>query len=314
MTQARNRLALALGLGAGIYAGRISMLGMQLSKLMLFGHASDPWQRPADLNLPSENVSFATRDGLRLQGWFIPRAGDDPTPAPAVALVHGWPWNRSGNQGGVLPLPDARVDFLQVAQALHNAGFHTLLFDLRNHGRSDSRPPVTFGLNEAIDVAAALQYLRGRNDVAKEKLALIGYSMGANAVLYALPDQRDVCAAVIVQPVKASTFAQAFSSTILGPLGPNLLTMSELVYRSIGGPEISSIDPISAARRIEKTSLMFIQGSHDPWSALSEVQAMAQASPATARMVEVPSTDRFTGYQYVAQHVDEVIDFLQAAC
>lgn len=313
MAQGRDALALALGLGAGIYAGRIGLLGMKLSQLMLFGQPGDPWQRPADLGLPSESVSFPTRDGLRLQGWFIPRDGDDPAPAPTVTLVHGWPWNRSGNQGGVQPIPDTRVDFLAVAQALHMAGLHTLLFDLRNHGHSDSRPPVTFGLNEAIDVAAALQYLRGRSDVVADKLALLGYSMGANAVLYALPEQRDVRAAVLVQPVRVATFAPAFTSAVLGPAGPSLLRMSELVYRALGGPELDSIDPTSAARRVEKTRLLFIQSSHDPWSSLAEVRAMAQASTATTGLIEVPSSDRFTGYQYVARHSAEIVEFIREA-
>lgn len=313
MTQRRNSLALALGLGAGIYAGRIGTLGLKLSQLMIFGQSGDPWRSPAELGLPSEAVSFATRDGLRLQGWFIPRAGADNAAAATIAFVHGWPWNRSGNQGGVQPIPDARVDFLVPAQALHQAGFNVLLFDLRNHGRSDSRPPVTFGMNEAVDVAAALQYLRTRQDVAADQLGLIGYSMGANAVLYALAEQRDVRAAVLVQPVRIETFGQAFSSAVLGPAGPALLNMSELLYRALGGPELASIDPTAAARRVGQTQLMFIQGSHDPWSAISEVRAMAQAAPTTARLLEVPSMDRFTGYQYVESHTDEIIDFLKDA-
>ncbi len=309
----RDTVAMALGLGAGIYAGRVGLLGLKLSQLMIFGYASDPWRNPAELGLPSEQVSFPSRDGLRLQGWFIPREGADNTAAPTIAFVHGWPWNRNGNQGGIQPLQDARVDFLNPTQALHMAGFNTLLFDLRNHGRSDSRPPVTFGLNEAIDVAAALQYLRNRSDVAADKLGLIGYSMGANAILYSLPEQRDLRAAVLVQPVRAETFGQAFSSAVLGPTGPGLLSISELVYRALGGPELASIDPTASARRVGDTQLLFIQGSNDPWSAIADVRAMVQAAPGMARLIETPSTDRFTGYQYVEQHSDEIINFFRDA-
>ena len=61
------------------------------------------------------------------------------------------------------------------------------MFDLRNHGESAAHPPVTFGQSEADDLLGALAYLSARPDVDPARLAAIGFSMGANAILYALP-------------------------------------------------------------------------------------------------------------------------------
>ena len=53
-----------------------------------------------------------------------------------VFFVHGWMWNRLGNIAGRVPFVDQDVDFLPTVKALHDAGFHVLLFDLANHGES----------------------------------------------------------------------------------------------------------------------------------------------------------------------------------
>ena len=94
-----------------------------------------------------EDVEFPAADGVDLSGWFIPAAGDGP--GPAVVFVHGWLWNRLGNVAGQVPVPDKDVDFLPAAEALHDAGYHVLLFDLSNHGESGRRLPITYGMNEA---------------------------------------------------------------------------------------------------------------------------------------------------------------------
>jgi hypothetical protein len=61
---------------------------------------------------------------VTLRGWFIQRADDDGTPAPAIVFVHGWPWNRLGNLAGQSLLPDRNVDFLEPAPAIRWAATH----------------------------------------------------------------------------------------------------------------------------------------------------------------------------------------------
>src|SRR5204863_345202 len=79
-------------------------------------------------------------------------------------------------------------------RALHDEGYHVLLFDLRNHGESARKVPITYGPNEALDYRGALAYVRSRADVDPARIGVLGCSMGANAALYGTPD---------AQPVKA---------------------------------------------------------------------------------------------------------------
>src|SRR5262249_61054515 len=128
----------------------------------LAGAPAPPRRPPADADLHADDAVFPSDDGVTLRGWFIHRADDDGTPAPAIVFVHGWPWNRLGNLAGQTVLPDRMVSFLQATQALARAGFHVLLFDLRNHGQSDSAWPVTFGVHEGRDFVGAVAWLRQR--------------------------------------------------------------------------------------------------------------------------------------------------------
>ena len=93
---------------------------------------------PAEVGLEYEDVAFKAGDGVGIKGWFIPRGRR--AQAPPSCFVHGWMWNRLGNVAGKVPIDDRDVDFLPVTKALHDAGFHVLLFDLRQHGESEERP------------------------------------------------------------------------------------------------------------------------------------------------------------------------------
>lgn len=127
-----------------------------------------------DFGLPAEDVSFLSRDGTRLSGWFIPapRAG----PAPAAVLSHGW--------------ARSRCELLPHANFLHHAGFAVLMFDYRHRGESDGGE-ITMGLREQDDLLGALDLLSARPEVEHERIAAFGMSMGgAITILVAARDRR----------------------------------------------------------------------------------------------------------------------------
>ena len=94
-------------------------------------------------------------------------------------------WNRLGIVAGQTPVPDKDVDFLPALKALHDAGYHVLLFDVRGHGESErGKGPHTYGPVEARDFVAAVAHLRSRPDVDSDRIGAIGTSAGGNIVLY----------------------------------------------------------------------------------------------------------------------------------
>lgn len=281
---------------------------MVLTRGMLFPPRMPLARTPADAGLAYEDVTFTAADGVPLRGWMLPHGGDGK--APAVVFVHGWPWNRLGNTAGRQPFEDRDVDFLPAARALHDAGFNVLLFDLRNHGESGRRLPLTFGPWEARDYVAAVGFLRARPEVDAERIGAIGTSAGGNTVLYGTPDCQPVRALLAVQPTKLTSFNPRFARRELGRLGPPLLRPIELVYRLWRAPRPSQHDPAVPARRLGETFVRYVQGTGDQWGRMDVVEAFAAATP-HAELVRYPSEERYSGYQYIMRETDAVTAFFR---
>lgn len=136
---------------------------------------------PAALGLPAREVSIATANQKQLFGWLI--AAPSGLPAPTVLVMHGWGANAA------LMLPAARP--------LHAAGYTVLLLDARCHGRSDDDRFSSLP-RFAEDVEHALDWLARQPLVDPRRIALLGHSVGAGAVLLAAARRNDVAAVVSI--------------------------------------------------------------------------------------------------------------------
>ena len=277
------------------------------TKLTLLARRAPLNRTPADIGLDHEDVAFPASDGVDLRGWFIPSG--KPGAGPVVFFVHGWLWNRLGNVAGQVPIDDRDVDFLPATRALHDAGYHVLLFDLRNHGESGSDQPVSFGITEARDVVGAVRYLRARDDVDGDRIGGLGCSMGANAIIYGVPECQPVKAVLAIQPSRAWVFTQRFARDQFGPLGPTMTLPMLLVYRLLRAPSPRKHDPAVPARNLGNTLVQYVQGTGDPWSTMELVEDIVAATPNVLPLVRFESEGRYQGYRYVNEEVDEVAAF-----
>jgi uncharacterized protein len=134
----------------------------------------------------ARDVSFHTRDGMRLDGWYVP--GRERT---AVIVAHG-------SHG-------SRADTLVHVRMLARAGYGVLAFDARGHG-SSAGDTNALGWHGSADVAAAVAFLRSRPEVDPGSIALLGLSMGAEEGLRAAADGVPL-SAVVADGAGASTFA-----------------------------------------------------------------------------------------------------------
>jgi hypothetical protein len=283
---------------------------MTLTKLMLVGRRAPIDRTPAEVGLTYEDVSFDATDGVTLRGWFIPREGD--APGPAVVFVHGWLWNRLGNVAGKVPVADKDVDFLPAARALHDAGYHVLLFDLRWHGESDSyKGPLTYGVREARDYIGAVGYLRSRPDVDGERIGAVGCSMGGNTILYGTPQCQPIKALLAIQPTRLHVFNTNFARTELGPMGPTMLKPVDLLYGMIRAPRPTKHDPGLPARQLDGTIVQYVQGTGDPWGTMEVIDEFAAVTPNALPVVRFESAGRYEGYRYICEEVDDVAGFFR---
>ncbi len=129
--------------------------------------------------IPHEEVTILSRDGTRLDGWFLKAQG--PARGTVVQL-HGNAQNLTSHVHN--------VDWLPAA------GYNVLAFDYRGYGRSEGSADRR-GVYE--DALAAYDYARTRPDVDPRRMILFGQSLGgANAVALAgrekLPGLRAVVA------------------------------------------------------------------------------------------------------------------------
>lgn len=302
-----NRVLRLLFLLAGLLVGGITAVAALFARRIINPPRQRLWANPADLGLEYEDVQFPAMDGVRLSGWFVPAPAESRRKGATVVLVHGWPWNRLGEaaEDAISTFSGASpVDLLRLMYAMHQDGFHVFMFDLRNHGESAAQPPLTFGLQEANDLLGAISYLNGRSDVDARRIGVIGFSMGANTLLYALSQggsapETAVAAAIAVQPTTPAIFAQRMGRYMFGALGSVIVGLVENMYQAAGGARFAVYQPSFAAAGAGETPVLYVQGKGDGWGSMEDVARIAAATPRAEGPLFVESTHRFGGYQYV---------------
>jgi uncharacterized protein len=119
---------------------------------------------PERIGLKFEEVTFTSGDGTMLSGWFVPAIGK---PLGTVIHFHGNAENMTSHFGF--------VDWLPAK------GFNVFVFDYRGYGKSAGRPNRR-GVYE--DSVAAIRYVQARPDVDRDRILILGQSLGgANAIV-----------------------------------------------------------------------------------------------------------------------------------
>jgi uncharacterized protein len=309
-----RRVLQLLGLLTGFAAGIVTAIAVFFTRRMVNPPRQALWTSPAEMGLPYENVQFPARDSVRLSGWFLPGAKETNRNGATIILVHEWTWNRLGDSAADL-LADfsgtTPVELLRLARALHHEGYRVLMYDQRNHGESAGSPPVTFGLGESSDLLGALAYLADRPEVNADRIGVIGFSMGANAILYALPQTGRIHAAIAVQPATASLFAERYALDLLGPVGHVVRPIVESAYAAIGDVRLTALQPGFAVAGADATPVLFIQCKHDPWGSLEDARRLALATPGGEGPLFVDGNHRTHGYQYLIENPRVAVTFFE---
>lgn len=143
------------------------------------------YSTPAQAGLVFEEVSFVSRDGTRLSGWFIPATAATP-PQEAKGTVihfHGNAENMSSHW--------------KLVEWLPRRGYNLFVFDYRGYGNSAGSADAQ-GLFD--DSNSALNYVRKRTDINPQRLFLLGQSLGgAQAISVLGSGNRDGVQALVVE-------------------------------------------------------------------------------------------------------------------
>ena len=249
--------------------------------------------QPQDLGLVAQSVRIPALGGLSLFAWYLP--SPLPQPAPAVVLLHGWGGNAS--------------TLLSAAQTLHQAGFAVLLPEARNHGRSDHDGDASLP-RFAEDLGSALDWLEEQPGVDTQRMAALGHSVGAAAVLLAAAQRRDLCAVVVVSafahPEQVMRRWLAARHVPYWPLG---WVVNRYVERVIGA-RFCDIAPLHTLARAQ-CPVLLLHGRQDRLVPVDDVRQLWQHR-GVARVGLLECDGSHEGFDDQAEVSRHILDFLHA--
>lgn len=283
-----------------------------LSRLILSppALALDPSNGAAD---QFEKIHFpASQDGLRIAGWFLPQKRGEQ--APVMILIHGWPWNRTGEdrQDWTRNLIKAeKVDLVKVAHDFHRDGYAVLMYDMRNHGESaHTEGGVTFGMTEALDLLGAIKWLERRSDVDMACIGVTGFSMGANTAIFAASHTDQIKAIIAVQPTTPLQFAQRMAAYLTGPFAMPIVWLTNFFVKAFGGTPLEDVDMVAAAANTGQTPILYIQSAGDDFGSVDDVQAMGAVTPNLVDVIVAAEADsRYAGYNYAIGNPEILLSY-----
>ncbi|MBN1367214.1 MAG: alpha/beta fold hydrolase [Dehalococcoidales bacterium] len=239
-----------------------------------------------------------TVDGIKLSGTLY-TPGNQP-PYPAVCICHGIPSGTVDPGDGGYPV---------LAERICQEGFTTFIFNFRGARNSGGNFDMRGWLR---DLKAVIDYLAQQPEVAREQLALIGYSAGAAvSVCTAAKDKRIAAVAACACPAE-------LASVMTNP--PQLIQY----FRSIGivrdadfpasieewlagFKEATAIHDIG---KIAPRPLLIVHGTQDDLVKVTDAQQLYNAAGEPKKLVLIEGAGHRLRREEPA--VQTVIDWLKA--
>jgi alpha/beta superfamily hydrolase len=187
-------------------------------------------------------LTIKTRDAS-LEG-VLSFPSEAATPVPGVVLGHSHPV-----LGGTMDEPV----MTELVMALNRAGMATLRFNF--HGISyiqDEPPKENIGLD---DMRSAAKLLKGWRGIDSKRLAMVGYSFGAQVVIQGIRHFKEARAMVLISP------------------------------------PLPSLKDAGSAVGMDRRPRLFLAGDKDRLTSVKALQARVAAFPQQADFVVVPDAD-----------------------
>lgn len=216
--------------------------GCPLEEKLIFFPDARVARTPANWGLKFEDIYFIARDGVRLNGWFIPH----PEATTTLLWFHG-------NAGNI----SHRLENIKL---LHErVPIHIFIFDYRGYGRSDGKISEE---GTYLDGEAALAYLRARPAIDPKRIVLFGRSLGAGVAAEIAVRAKDL--PLILESPFVSIREMARASLPFLPIGALLRTRYDMVEKV----------------RAVKTPILVLHGDRDEIVPFTQGREVFQAASA----------------------------------
>jgi len=223
---------------------------------------------------------------------------DTPVDEPSARL-ESWVVTPRGPvrpKGTILLLHGVRMDkrsLSTVAEALSDAGYRTVLVDLRGHGESSGRF-LTYGQVEARDVSTVLDDLSAHGHLLR-CAGIYGFSYGGAVAVEAGARDRRITAVVAVAPF--SSLREVVDDYRRKYLPEPLRWIPRAWFQAAidEAGRIAAFDPDRSAPlnavRASSADLLLIHGTADTQVPLRHSQALLGAARGNVRLVTVPGAE-----------------------
>lgn len=214
-------------------------------------------------------VTLQARDGVRLRAFLVAPAG--ASPRFSAILVHG--------------LYRGALEIETPGSMLRDAGGEVLLLELRNHGGSGRARP-SYGRDEAADVLAAVEWLRGRPAAHSRPLLLYAVSLGTAAAALAAPQVSDLTGLIFDAPMddlRATALRELAGGGLQHGIPQPWASTILWSAKWIGGIPIDEVSPRQALARLPSSvSVLLIGAGRDERMPPATVRALFDALPQAA--------------------------------
>ena len=236
-------------------------------------------------NLQAQNLQIPRPNTTPIASWFIQGQAD----FPAIVLLHGIRGNR--------------LQMLERAKFLKQAGYSVLLLDLQAHGET-AGDAISFGYREGFDVRSAVAYLKQR--LPNTPIGVIGVSLGGAAAL--LGDSpldvdalvleavyRDIGSAIDNRMAKrVGGFAPMVAPLLLWQIEPRL------------GIATSQLSPLKAIANYHG-AVFIIAGTKDLRTTLADTQALYQNANTPKQQWLIEGAAHTDFYQHQGKRYQEKV-------
>ena len=258
---------------------------------------------PEGLGLEDETITATSADGIPLKAWYLATN----SPQGLLVILHGM----DGMDASSL-LPQAKF--------LYNAGYASIVLDMRAHGRSGG-DHIGFAFEEPQDVCSLLDWIVSQTDLKDVPLVLLGFSMGGATAIRTAAIRPDVDAVISVSSYSSMDRMLGQGMTLMGA-PPELVTIYTPFLR-LGLETLYGVNPTEASPEhdipaISPRPVLLIHGTADSQVPLEQAYIIKKAGGENVELWIAEGADHLvfqgdgTGLED-ADYRQTILDFLDRA-
>ena len=272
------------------------------------------YRRPDEYGMAYDDIFFQSLDGTRLEGWYIPGDSDK-----LIICNHFGPGNRYGFAGHLEQFSFSggfEVNFLPAYKALHEAGYHLIAYDIRDHGLSASSGTNGFSQLEWRDTIGAVRYAKQRADLRGFTTGLHTMCLGCNSTLIAMEiyplEFEHIQVMTAIQPVIGPAMIKA-NCAAMGMDPEEGLKLYDEAQRQIYGFRTQDYDVIKQAACVQVPALV-LQVRNDPSMLPEAIQEFYDTLPNRDKKLIWVEDEvwRFKGYTYFSENPSELVSWFDS--